>query len=146
MTEKSANHGTLTAEQVRKSIESRFDFDVWVPKERWQAIADELNAKLGSGTITAEQVSVHLKAMAYDLQSPNPFKSLEEKQEIIEKYANEIAELGSEICDAVRDERTQTIVCSKCGGGGLTIPNKGQKAMRNFCPNCGARIRKAVER
>lgn len=39
-----ATHGTLTAEQVEKAIEKRFDFDVWVPKERWQAIADELNA------------------------------------------------------------------------------------------------------
>ena len=42
--------GTLTAEQVREAIEKRFDFDVWVPPERWQAIADELNAELGSGT------------------------------------------------------------------------------------------------
>lgn len=41
-------NGTLTAEQVRKAIESRFDFDVWVPPARWQAIADELNAELGS--------------------------------------------------------------------------------------------------
>jgi len=45
-----AEHGTLTAEQVREAIEKRFDFDVWVPSARWQAIADELNAELGSGT------------------------------------------------------------------------------------------------
>lgn len=38
----------LTAEQVRASIESRFEVDVYVPNERWQAIADELNAKLGT--------------------------------------------------------------------------------------------------
>lgn len=38
----------LTAEQVREAIEKRFEFDVWVPAERWQAIADELNMKLGS--------------------------------------------------------------------------------------------------
>lgn len=37
--------GTLTAEQVREAIEKRFDFDVWVPPARWQAIADELNAR-----------------------------------------------------------------------------------------------------
>ena len=42
--------GTLTAEQVREAIEKRFDFDVWVPKERWQAIADELNAELDKGS------------------------------------------------------------------------------------------------
>ena len=41
-------NGTLTAEQVREAIEKRFDFDVWVPPARWQAIADELNAELGS--------------------------------------------------------------------------------------------------
>ena len=39
--------GKLTAEQVRKAIESRFDFDIWVPNERWKAIADELNATTG---------------------------------------------------------------------------------------------------
>ena len=37
-------NGMLTAEQVREAIEKRFVFDVWVPNERWQAIADELNA------------------------------------------------------------------------------------------------------
>jgi Lar family restriction alleviation protein len=47
-------HGTLTAEQVREAIEKRFDFDVWVPKERWRAIADELNAAMGSGTCEME--------------------------------------------------------------------------------------------
>ena len=35
----------LTSEQVREAIEKRFDFDVWVPAERWQAITDELNAE-----------------------------------------------------------------------------------------------------
>ena len=43
-----AAHGTLTAEQVREAIEKRFGFGVWVPAELWQAIADELNATLGS--------------------------------------------------------------------------------------------------
>lgn len=43
-------HGTLTAEQVREAIEKRFDFDVWVPLARWQAIADELNELGSSGT------------------------------------------------------------------------------------------------
>lgn len=46
-------NGTLTAEQVREAIEKRFDFDVWVPAERWQAIADELNAEIG-GTCEME--------------------------------------------------------------------------------------------
>ena len=37
--------GTLTAKQVSEAIEKCFDFDVWVPSERGQAIADELNAE-----------------------------------------------------------------------------------------------------
>lgn len=40
--------GMLTAERVRWAFEKRFDFNVWVPPARWQAIADELNAELGS--------------------------------------------------------------------------------------------------
>ena len=42
--------GTLTAEQVWRAVDPR---SVCVPKEgdkEWQAIADELNAELGSGT------------------------------------------------------------------------------------------------
>ena len=58
--------GTLTAEQVREAIEKRFDFDVWVPPGRWQAIADELNAAVGNGTC-------HIAASATDgLCSDNP--------------------------------------------------------------------------
>ena len=60
-----------------------------------QAIAATLGGQ--PAKLTAEAVRMYLKAMALDLQSPNPFKSLEEKQAIIEKYTHEIAELGSEI-------------------------------------------------
>ena len=56
MTEKSANHGTLTAEQVREAVLENFEethetrYDHWEPsKFNWQAIADELNATLGGG-------------------------------------------------------------------------------------------------
>ena len=54
-------HGTLTAEQVRTSIESRFDFDVWVPNTRWQAIADELNAALCGGECEMEYATEGMK-------------------------------------------------------------------------------------
>ena len=37
-------------------------------------------------------VSLNLKAMAYDLLSPNPFKTLEERREIVEKYKREIVD------------------------------------------------------
>lgn len=49
MREKGGEMSALTAEQVREAIEKRFDFDVWVPPERWQAIADELNAEIDKG-------------------------------------------------------------------------------------------------
>lgn len=38
-------------------------------------------------------VSLNLKAMAYDLLSPNPFKTLEEKKEIVEKYKRDIVDV-----------------------------------------------------
>lgn len=50
-------NGTLTAEQVREAIEKRFDFDVWVPPERWQAIADELNAEIGGTCENASELN-----------------------------------------------------------------------------------------
>jgi len=50
-------HGTLTAEQVKDAVLENFEemhetnYDCWKPsKFDWQAIADELNAELGSGT------------------------------------------------------------------------------------------------
>ena len=36
------------------------------------------------------EVRLNLKAMACDLQSPNPFKSLDEKLAIIERYTQDI--------------------------------------------------------
>jgi hypothetical protein len=46
----------LSADDVRHSIESRFGIDVWVPNERWQAIADELNAVLSGKREQREDV------------------------------------------------------------------------------------------
>lgn len=49
--------GALTAEQVRKAAESNsrryelpFGDGVWITEYDWHAIADELNAEIGSGT------------------------------------------------------------------------------------------------
>lgn len=99
---------------------------------------------------TFEQVSLYLKAMAYDLQTPNPFKSLEEKQVIIEKYAHEIAELGSGTCNPVETEvityydeyghdavKVHVMECNKCGGTYEHVNGDYER-----CPRCG----KAVER
>lgn len=49
------------------------------------------------------------------------------------------ATLGRGECKAVY--RPEGVVCSECGGGGLTVPRLGVKAFRNFCPNCGRRVK-----
>ena len=69
-------------------------------------------------------------------------QKLKEREEELVKLRKVLRNGQSKTCKAIRDEKTQTIVCSECGGGGLTIPNKGQRCLRNFCPNCGALIDK----
>ena len=108
------------------------------------------DAELGSGTITVEQVSMYLKAMAYDLQTPNPFKTLDEKKAIIERYAHELVELGSGTCEQVLTDCDDGLIppftahCSACEGEWGFTPK--------YCPECGAKVtgtrdeRKTVER
>jgi len=95
--------GTLTAEQVRKAIEKRFDFDVWVPPVRWQAIADELNAR-------AERTC-----------KVNIGKTVTGKGQ------------------------TYVATCDSCGRLIGQCCDYGPPAIPNYCPNCGARVIKAVE-
>ena len=58
-----AAHGTLTAEQVREAIEANSWAETSTIREfndsSWQAIADELNAELGSGTCEMAEVLEH---------------------------------------------------------------------------------------
>ena len=49
------------------------------------------------------------------------------------------ATLGRGECNAVY--KPEGVVCSECGGGGLTVPRLGVKALRNFCPNCGQAVK-----
>ena len=93
--ERELGGGKLTAEQVREAIEKRFEFSVLVPKQRWQAIADALNATLGGGE-----------------------------------------------CEVVQGKKGPK--CSKCGKELPEDPYSDYEG--NFCPTCGARIQKAVER
>ena len=101
--------GALTAEQVREAIEKRFDFDVWVPAARWQAIADELNGKLKSATCD---------------------------------------DLGG-----IDANGEKVFHCSKCGCILSLYDSEGVNTLctsfifdyPRFCPECGSRIRKAVE-
>lgn len=73
-----ATHGTLTAEQVREAAKSGshkykspVDDGIWIKKYDWQAIADELNAKLGSGTcefeINTDMTAVKCSECGYKL-------------------------------------------------------------------------------
>ena len=69
---------TLTAEQVREAIEKRFDFDVWVPPARWQAIADELNAEISSGECEVIQSDNGLKCSRCGKELPyDPYADYE---------------------------------------------------------------------
>ena len=62
-------------------------------------ITDERYTDLGlcaSGNLRDDfenWASLNLKAMAHDLLSPNPFKTLEERREIVEKYKREIVDV-----------------------------------------------------
>ena len=108
-------------------------------------VGSEVTSEVRGGKLTAEQVHDAI----FNGSSYASFDGAKYYADGIgmQAIADELnAEMGGGECDAVRNERTQTIVCSECGGGGLTIPNKGQSALRNFCPNCGAKIRKAVKR
>lgn len=57
-------------------------------------------------------------------------------QQAANEYWNQRTE---RTCKPVRT-KDSAIACSLCGGGGLTIPRKGQGALRNYCPNCGAKV------
>lgn len=88
-----------------------------------------------SGTLTAEQVKI-----AINNHCQFTVGCVVDAQAI----ADELNARAERTCKAIRD-KSNTIVCSKCGGGGLTIPNKRQGALRNYCPNCGARVKAAKQ-
>lgn len=121
------------AEQVREAAHGHYELCM-VRDVEYEVKMDALLCRLTNGKWS--------KSRSYSLDFM--VSCVDEEYETL--HAKELAELGSGTCEAIRDEHTMTIVCSECGGGGLTIPNKGQKALRNFCPNCGRRIRKTVER
>ena len=93
-TRATVGNGTLTVEQVREAIEKRFDFDVWVPAERWQAIADELNATVGNGTCHMDFID------EYERPSGD------------EDYLCECSECGSQMWEPAHD---LPLYCRKCG-------------------------------
>jgi hypothetical protein len=139
---------TLTAEQVREAIENhgtaslgcRFQFT----DKNLQAIADELNAPLGSEHHAYEQRITgdgsdwgEIMRNAYDdLMATACESCTPEQMEQLSDYIR--AELGSGTCELTLDGTDGCFGCSECLEN---IP-----PLANFCPNCGARIRKAAER
>ena len=105
--------------------------------EAWKSIKT-WNTRATHGTLTAEQVCEAAKSNSRKYKSP-----VDDGVWITEydwqAIADELNARAERTCKAIRD-KSNTIVCSKCGGGGLTIPNKGQDALRNYCPNCGRKV------
>lgn len=119
----------LTAEQVHKAIEKRFDFDVWVPPARWQAIADELNSELGSGDniIKAMRVIGRNGITEYRVDVRSVLAIPDYEQNIPDKFiaaslANQLREF---VNSSVLDERIETEYRTIING--CTCPCCGRK-------------------
>ena len=100
--------GTLTAEQVREAIERHSTETLGCRRQfmerDWQAIADELNAELGSGTCELHD------------------------------------------CDGSFSAVNRPVWRCDCGAFMTQYIDATTYHKPRFCPNCGARIRKAVKR
>ena len=121
----SIGNGTLTAEQVREAVEKQWhdlpdEYDMpeaaALPEYSydWQAIADELNATLGSTT--------------YD-----PKWTLQGETQTQEFWRCECGNCGYEFGIEDRSSFPFKVTIDK-----VDVPN--------FCPECGAKQKKAVER
>lgn len=124
----------IRAWNTRSAYETDDYFYLPKPKEKLVSVSSPIITEIENGV----RVSVGISAI---------YKAVRKWQEEIERNSDkEIIKRICEVfnpertCHAIRDESTQAIKCSNCGGGGLTIPSKGQSALRNFCPNCGRRI------
>lgn len=111
--------GTLTAEQVRETVEKHWhdlsdEYDMpeasALPEYsyNWQAIADELNAELGSGTCEPKWV-------------------LQGKTQTQEFWRCECGNCGHEFGVETRESFPLKMTIGK-----VDVPN--------YCPNCGARV------
>ena len=92
------------------------------------------------------EVRMSLNAMALDLQSPNPFKTHEEKLSIIDGYVHDLVDiLDCGECENIAYYPLVNFECSECGCavyGGDELGADIQHGEWNRCPNCG----KAVKR
>lgn len=148
--------GMLTAKQVREAIEKRFDFDVWVPNGRWQAITDELNANLGSDR-KAELQAVLNKATGNWAKADKLARDLWEKVSHCPDYPTPPC-MTESICEQIRNlpdveqDPMLGVRITKTATNNLMYPDymtkwyelscghsmtlKGSEPPR-FCPRCG---------
>jgi hypothetical protein len=86
------------------------------------------------------KIRMILKAMAFDLQSPNPFKTHDEKLAIIDGYVHDLVGiLGGGECEFELNADMNAFRCSSCG---YKLPKGTNLGDTRFCGGCG----KAVKR
>jgi hypothetical protein len=142
----------LTAEQVREAWTGNLKRDCLYdpPMPDWQAIAEELNALLGSEHHAYEQRITgdgsdwgEIMRNAYDGLMVTACESCTPEQ--VEQLSDYIrAELGSGTCGAEVRESAWGGYTRHCGNCGADLDCDTRNKQR-FCPSCGKRIREAVE-
>lgn len=118
--------------------------------EQMEQLADYIRAELGSGTLTAEQVREAVMS-ADRWEKPMGDTGLTNTHLIIrddgwQAIADELnAAMGGSECENVSDE-PQYFQCSECRGRGTIRKAFDNGSRFSFCPDCGAKVRKAVGR
>ena len=160
-----AAHGTLTAEQVREAIMS---VDRWekpmgntgltnthliIRDDAWQAIADELNAELGSDDGYESKMDALLsrltggkwsKSRTYDLD----FMVSCVDEEYEELYEKERAELESGTCELVYGENDygdDGWWCQSCGewfAASFRHTGRNNIIKPSYCQHCGKSVKR----
>lgn len=99
------------------------------------------NTRATHGTLTAEQVREAIKANSWAETS----MVLEFNDSSWQAIADELNEMGSGTCKVEVRESAWGGYTRHCGNCGADF-DCDTRNRQNFCPNCGKRIRKAVER
>ena len=147
----------LTNGKWSKSRAYSLDFMVSCVDEEYEDAYEKERADLGSGTLTAEQVREAIMS-ADRWEKPMGNTGLTNTHLIIrddgwQAIADELnAELGSGTCEWVLEHSGTLYDKWRCSGCGyLFVESRTDQGIKedfepNFCPRCGAKIRKAVGR
>ncbi|MBQ9069314.1 MAG: hypothetical protein IJ131_09735 [Eggerthellaceae bacterium] len=86
------------------------------------------------------ELRMNLKAMTYDMQSPNPFKSLDEKKAIIERYVQDLLDMLQESYGQVPElgERGNDGERESCGSRWRELfgtPERAALTLGDYCFN-----------